>query len=199
MRASLSAVAGATRAVLGLVVMLAAVAAIALARTGSFDPYSAVGAVNPAVAALSADQLKAAAADKLETVTDKGGGGYAFEIVQTSTITAKPGGPLIDIPSPTNAYEIIGQADEYPLNTMLEAGVVTPDGFWSELRAWPVTGAYNAATTAGKAGLPTSTTDAVGNVTTYTYDALGRQLTEVLPGDTSIPALSRTNTYDERN
>ncbi|HJP88998.1 MAG TPA: RHS repeat-associated core domain-containing protein [Candidatus Limnocylindrales bacterium] len=57
--------------------------------------------------------------------------------------------------------------------------------------------AYNSATTAGKAGLPTSATDPLGNVTTYTYDALGRMLTEVLPTDASIPALTNTTTYDE--
>jgi RHS repeat-associated protein len=60
--------------------------------------------------------------------------------------------------------------------------------------------AYDA-TTAGKAGLATSTTDAVGKVTTDTYDTLGRNLSEVLPGETggtaSIPALTRTTTYDE--
>ncbi|HET9346554.1 MAG TPA: RHS repeat-associated core domain-containing protein, partial [Candidatus Limnocylindrales bacterium] len=56
---------------------------------------------------------------------------------------------------------------------------------------------FDGSTTAGKAGLPTEVTDPVGNATTYTYDALGRQLTEVLPGDASIPALTRTTTYDE--
>jgi RHS repeat-associated protein len=57
--------------------------------------------------------------------------------------------------------------------------------------------AYDQGTTAGKAGLGTSTTDAVGKVATYTYDALGRQLTEALAGDSTIPALTRTSTYDE--
>src|SRR5439155_11850018 len=61
--------------------------------------------------------------------------------------------------------------------------------------------AFNSATTAGKAGLPTSQTDPLGNVTALTYDALGRQLTEVLPGDAggldTVPALTRTTTYDE--
>jgi len=56
---------------------------------------------------------------------------------------------------------------------------------------------YDQLTTAGKAGLPTSTTDAVGTVTSYTYDALGRRLTEALPGDSSIPSLTTTTTYDE--
>jgi RHS repeat-associated protein len=57
--------------------------------------------------------------------------------------------------------------------------------------------AYDPATTAGKAGLATSTTDATSNATSSTYDALGRRLTEGLPGDSSIPALTRTTTYDQ--
>jgi RHS repeat-associated protein len=57
--------------------------------------------------------------------------------------------------------------------------------------------AFDQLITAGKAGLPTSTTDPLGNVTTMTYDTLGRRLTEVLPGDTSIPSLTNTTTYDE--
>jgi RHS repeat-associated protein len=57
--------------------------------------------------------------------------------------------------------------------------------------------AYSAATTAGKAGLPTSATDPLGNVTNFSYDPLGRVLTEVLPTDASIPALTNTLVYDE--
>lgn len=55
--------------------------------------------------------------------------------------------------------------------------------------------------TAGQAGVVTAVTDPVGNSTSYTYDALGRELTEVLPGDSSIPVLipvlTRSTTYDE--
>jgi RHS repeat-associated protein len=57
--------------------------------------------------------------------------------------------------------------------------------------------AFDQATTAGKAGLPTSMTDPVGNVTTYLYDLIGRQTSEALPGDSAIPALTRTTSYDE--
>jgi RHS repeat-associated protein len=56
---------------------------------------------------------------------------------------------------------------------------------------------YELATTVGKLGLPATSTDPVGNVTTYAYDALGHRLTESLPGDESIPALTRTSTYDQ--
>jgi hypothetical protein len=130
---------GAVRAVIELLVLLLTAAAILVARSGTnLDPYLTGGLVDPAVAALSPSQLKSAAADKLEAATSKGGSGYAFEIVQTSTIAARPGGPLVDIPDPANGRVIIGQASEYPYYTLLEHGVVTPAGFWSELRSWPV-------------------------------------------------------------
>jgi RHS repeat-associated protein len=57
--------------------------------------------------------------------------------------------------------------------------------------------AYYQATAAGKAGLPTSETDPVGKTSTHTYDLLGRETTEVLPGDSSIPVLTRTTSYDQ--
>lgn len=57
--------------------------------------------------------------------------------------------------------------------------------------------AYNQATTAGKAGLVTSRTGASGDVTTYTYDAVGRQTSETLPSDAEIAALTNSTTYDE--
>ena len=56
---------------------------------------------------------------------------------------------------------------------------------------------FDQGTSAGKAGLPTSSTDAVGNESDHAYDALGRQTGEALAGDSSIPGLARTTTYDE--
>ena len=124
---------------ISLVVLLALAGAMVLVRAGgSADPYLTAGLINPAVAGLSPAELKSDAADKLQAATGKGGSGYAFEIVQTSTITARPGGPLIDIPDPNNGRIIIGQSDKYPYYTLMEHGVVTPSGFWSELRNWPM-------------------------------------------------------------
>jgi hypothetical protein len=96
----------------------------------------AVGGVDPE--GLTADQLKNGAAAQLELVTTTGGPGYAFGIVQTSTMKAKSGGPRIDIPDPNNGRIIIGQADEYLAYVLLERGVVRPNGFWSEIRSWPI-------------------------------------------------------------
>lgn len=62
--------------------------------------------------------------------------------------------------------------------------------------------AYDQATSAGKAGLATSTTDPLGNTTTLAYDALGQQSSEILPGDVpgagaTVPVLTNATTYDE--
>jgi hypothetical protein len=136
---ALRAAAAAARVVLsGLVLLVLVSSMVALHGGSAHDPYLAAGAINPAIGELTAEQLKTSAADQLEAATAKGGSGYAFEIVQTSTITARPGGPLIDIPDPNNGRVIIGQSDTYPYYTLLEHGVVTPAGFWSELRNWPM-------------------------------------------------------------
>jgi RHS repeat-associated protein len=57
--------------------------------------------------------------------------------------------------------------------------------------------AFDQATAAGKAGLATSQTDPVAVATSYTYDLRGRQTSESLDGDGSIPALTRSTTYDQ--
>jgi RHS repeat-associated protein len=86
--------------------------------------------------------------------------------------------------------------DTYGNETQSIANYVSGQSSTNE-RNVTTTYAYDQQTPAGKAGLATSTTDPVGNVTTYTYDALGRQLSEVEPGDASVPALTRSTTYDE--
>ena len=122
-----------------LAVLLPAVALLALvvARgaalgAGSTPPLAPVLA--------SPEQLTSSAADQLEDATKPGGTGYSFEIVQTSTITARPGGPKIDVPDPTDPNKSLGLADEYLFYSLIERGTVTPDGFWSELRVGPPPG-----------------------------------------------------------
>lgn len=92
-------------------------------------------------AALSPAQLKSGAATLLEVATGPGGGGVTFEIVQRSSLHAKPGGPQIEIPDPTDRYKSLGFADEYQLGALIERGAVTAEGFWMEMRAGPAKGA----------------------------------------------------------
>src|SRR6476620_10090693 len=53
--------------------------------------------VTPGAGAQSSSKLKSAAASMVETATAPGGGGLTFEVVQKSTMVAKPGGPKIEI------------------------------------------------------------------------------------------------------
>lgn len=120
--------------VVGTAIIVGGLAAIIAFRSGLSR------AAGPDPGTLTADQLKSAAATHLEAATGPLGSGYAFDIVQTSTMKAKPGGPRVPIPDPNNGRQIIGEADSYPYYTLLERGVVRSNGFWSELRSWPVSG-----------------------------------------------------------
>jgi hypothetical protein len=82
-------------------------------------------------------ELTAAAADLLEATTRAGGTGYRFEIVQRSTLVAREGGPLLDIPDPADPAKSLGATDRYYLNGLTQIGHVTPDGFYAELRSGP--------------------------------------------------------------
>lgn len=63
--------------------------------------------------------------------------------------------------------------------------------------------AYDQGTTAGKAGLPKSRTEPISTsparsrTTEYTYDVMGRVLTETVQGDATVPSQKTVNTYDE--
>jgi|GEM_PF-1322701 len=84
--------------------------------------------------------LLVSAADRLEAVTAPGGRGYSFRISQTSTITARPNGPKIDVPDPIDPHKSLGLADTYLFYSLIERGTARPDGFWSELRTGPQPG-----------------------------------------------------------
>jgi len=126
---------------LAILIPIVLLASVALVRGGALGgrslgtPFGAGAAAN-----LSPAELTAAAADKLEAATAKGGTGYTFEIVQTSTMVARPGGPLIPVPDPVTRGTL-RMADRYFLNAVIEQGVVRPDGFWSQMRAGPAEGA----------------------------------------------------------
>ena len=90
-----------------------------------------------AAANLTPDELKGAAADILERTTRNGGSGYTFEIVQRSSINARPGGPLVDIPDPNDRHKSLGKTASYDLATYIERGSAAPTGFWLEVRDGP--------------------------------------------------------------
>ena len=125
--------------ILSLAVLLGGITGVVVARAGVLDAAgqpSAAGA-----SGLSPSQLTDGAAAKLEAATAAGGKGYSFRITQTSTITAKADGPRIEIPDPVDPHKSLGFADDYLFYSLIERGIMTADGFWSELRVGPPAGA----------------------------------------------------------
>jgi hypothetical protein len=115
----------ALRAALTLMGLLVAVAAIVVVRT--LAAPAAIGA--PA----SPDALRDAAASSLEAALAPGGSGISFEVVQTSTLHAKPDGPRIELRDPADPQKVTGIVDEYQVGTLLSRGGATADAFWMDL------------------------------------------------------------------
>ena len=81
-----------------LLVPILALGAVSIARANLSPARLAMG-LNAGVTAVEPTELMVAAAAALEDATRPGGPGYRFEIVQTSTMVAKPDGPKIPIPN----------------------------------------------------------------------------------------------------
>jgi len=100
------------------------------------------GATGPAaLASGTPDELRTGAAAALEAELAVGGSGARFEIVQISTLKAKPGGPKVDVPDPANPRLTLRYSDEYQIAALLEHGTVSAGGFFSEMLAGPAEGA----------------------------------------------------------
>lgn len=128
-----------------------------------------------ALASLARDQLDGALAAN----------GLTFEIVQTSTIKARPDGPRVTIPDPADRTKDLGEADAYAVGTLIQRGIITPDGYWSELLHGPEPGA-EADFDAAKA--VSSRKGLVRDGVTYRDDGLGWHETAELPGIGLDPA-----------
>lgn len=93
----------------------------------------------PLLSAVQAAQSLRDAADALATSASPSGSGFEIQVVSRSTLYAKPGGPLIDVPHPTERNVTLGPAEEYYLGGTLAEGIVAPDGFWLQMRQGPTT------------------------------------------------------------
>ena len=125
-----------------LLLAIALVAGLLVAVRGGrgLDPdRGVIGLVHGGAAPGTPSELKDGAATRLEEALATSGG-ITFEIVQTQTITARPGGPKVAIPDPTDRHKTLGLADEYPIASVAEFGSATRDGFYSELRQGPAKG-----------------------------------------------------------
>ncbi len=158
-------------------------AGVTLARTAApatvTVPVSAVAGPGGTPA-----ELKAAAADLLAAATAKGGTGYRFEIVQRSTLTAKAGGPRIEIPDPADRTKTLGSTDTYYLTGLVETGYVTSAGFAMEMRVGPASVDAKTDLAAGELLFRALVRDGV----TYRDDGLGWYPTEDPPGIGLDPA-----------
>lgn len=165
-----------------LVLAMAGVAAARVAPPATVTvPVSAVAGGAPGG---TPAELKAAAADLLAAATAKGGSGYRFEIVQRSTLTAKPGGPRIDVPDPNDRGKSLGLADTYYLIGLVETGYVTPAGFAMEMRAGPASPDARVDLTGGELLFRALVRDGI----TYRDDGQGWYPTDQPPGIGLDPA-----------
>jgi hypothetical protein len=88
-------------------------------------------------AASSADVQLDTAADQMESTLR--GTGFTFTVVSRSTLHARPDGPKIEVPHPTDRFVTIGLADEYYVGASIATGIVTPDGYFLQMRRGPAT------------------------------------------------------------
>lgn len=133
-----SAASGALNVAIGLVLVV--LTGLLLRGGLPTDPAPTLVGLTGGAGNATHEQLAATSADVLEDATKSGGSGYRFEIIQTSTMVAKAGGPRIPVPASTGR----GTArltDRYYLHAIIEQGVARPDGFWSQMRAGPAEGA----------------------------------------------------------
>lgn len=97
-------------------------------RTG--DDLLVVGALTP-------DAQLDLAATNIDEAVGAGGAGFTFTVVSRSILAAKAGGPLIEVPDPSDRNKSLGFAETYYLGASLGEGSVTPDGYWLQMRRGP--------------------------------------------------------------
>ncbi len=114
---------------LGLTVPLVAILVLAVA-----SGFLRAGPM-AAAAGSSADVQLDTAATQMEASLR--GTGFTFTVVSRSTLHARPGGPKIEVPHPTDRFKTIGLADEYYVGASVATGIVTPDGYFLLMRRGP--------------------------------------------------------------
>ena len=91
----------------------------------------------PALAGTPDDQLTVAA-DKLEAAKGDAGAGFTFTVVSRSTVHQRDGGPLVEVPDPADPGGKPDLVSEVYVGGSLADGLVTPDGYFLQLRGGPV-------------------------------------------------------------
>ena len=127
---------GSARIVVLVLVPVLLLAAVALARTSGLTTRPTSLLAPAAALTMTAAELQATAAEAIERAVAAGGAGITFDIVQRSTLHARPGGEPLEMPDPADPQRTIA-VDAVAASTYLERGALTPDGFHSEIRRGP--------------------------------------------------------------
>jgi hypothetical protein len=84
------------------------------------------------------DEQLSVAADKIAAATARDGSGFTFTVVSRSTLHQRDGGPLIEVPDPVDPKRTLELATSYYVGGSLAEGIVTPDGYFLQLKGGPV-------------------------------------------------------------
>lgn len=123
-------------ALVGVVMLAAAIGLIVVIRTHNPTPGPHLAGGVP-VAFLSADELRNVAASTLDAALAKGGSGLTFQVVQRNTLHTKPGGPPIELKAEDDHSKVVATMDEAYVNSIVSSGAVTDSAFWMQMRRGP--------------------------------------------------------------
>ena len=124
------------RIALTILIPIVLLATVALARTSGLTTRPTSLFAPAAALTMTPGELQASAAEAIERAVAPSGTGIAFDIVQRSTLHARPDGRPLEIVDPTDPSKTVA-VDAVPASTYLERGALTPDGFHSEIRRGP--------------------------------------------------------------
>ena len=174
---------GSARIVVLVLVPVLLLAAVALARTSGLTTRPTSLLAPAAALTMTAAELQATAAEAIERAVAAGGAGITFDIVQRSTLHARPGGEPLEMPDPADPQRTIA-VDAVAASTYLERGALTPDGFHSEIRRGP----DDPLRTPDWDGTPMELAALVRDGKTYRNDGTGWYPTDRPPGIGLDPA-----------
>jgi hypothetical protein len=124
------------------------------------------------------DEQLSLAADKIASTTARDGQGFTFTVVSRSTLHQKQGGPLIEVPEPVDPKKTLELATSYYVGGSLAEGIVTPAGYFLQLKGGPVPQDREPDIAAAVPTLAALVTDGV----TYRDDGDGWYETDLPPG-----------------
>jgi hypothetical protein len=123
------------RPIVLVLVPLLLLATVALVRASGL-PARPLSLLTAGAERLAPAELQTRAADALEQATGATGTGYSFEIVQRSTLVARPDRPPLEAPDPADPQKLVS-VPSVALGTYLERGFASPAGFHAEIRRGP--------------------------------------------------------------